>query len=52
MDAVRSSELAPLPLGEQDDPNPDVRVLCVDVPPGNQDLSILFSPRWDGQVTG
>lgn len=50
MDAVRNLALAPLPKGEKDDPNTGIQVLCVDVPEGDHDVVIIFSPRWGEEV--
>lgn len=47
MDAVRSPIDPQLPPGETDAPNPDVRVLCVDILPGHHTVAIIFVPIWD-----
>lgn len=49
IDAAYGGEVNPRPTGEEDNVNTGIQVLCVDIPRGNHDISILFSPRWDGE---
>lgn len=47
-DAVRYSDDPALPEGQTDQPNPGVSVLTIDLPAGQYNLQVLFSPQWDG----
>lgn len=45
---VRLASDPPLPAGSwsQDQPNPGVTVLTIDVPNGAQTVQVLFNPQW------
>lgn len=46
LQAVRAADDAPLPDGGSDLPNTGVTVLAIDVPPGNQTVSVTLTPLW------
>lgn len=45
---VRYADDPPLPAGAQDQPNPGVTVLTIDLQPGQYSLQVLFTPQWEG----
>lgn len=45
---VRYSDDPALPSGQQDQQNPGVTVLTIDLPAGQYSLQVLFTPQWDG----
>jgi hypothetical protein len=46
MDAERLPGDRPLPQGANDVPNTGVQVWCVEIPPGNHTMAVIFAPRW------
>jgi hypothetical protein len=51
---VRYDTDPPLPPGEinQDQPNPGVTVLTIDIPTGTNSIQVLFNPQWSGMSSG
>lgn len=49
----RYSTDPPLPSGDinQDQPNPGVTVLLIEIPIGTSSIQVLFNPQWDGMTT-
>lgn len=48
--AARSQDDPPLPAGEQnqDQPNPTVTAVSIELDAGTYDIQVLFNPQWDG----
>lgn len=51
-DPVRYSDDPALPQDQVDQPNTGVTVLTIDLPAGQYNLQVLFSPQWDGMSSG
>lgn len=47
---VRYPTDPPTPADSPDQQNPDVMVVVIKVPAGNQNLQVLFTPKWDGNA--
>ena len=45
---VPTGNLAPLPSGASNSPNPGITVLTIDIPAGTTNLQVLFNPQWEG----
>lgn len=41
----------PLPAGWEDEPNPGVNVLAINIAAGTTTVSVLFSPNWNSSYT-
>ncbi|KIW13005.1 hypothetical protein PV08_08192 [Exophiala spinifera] len=46
MEAVRLPDSPPLPVNGTDLPNTGVTVLAIDIAPGTQTVSVVFTPHW------
>lgn len=52
MKPIRLDTDPPLPAGVEDQPNPTVTVLTIQMQPGQYSLQVLFNPQWPGMSTG
>lgn len=43
-----SDPALPTDAASQDQPNPGVTVLTIQIPTGQQTVQVLFNPQWDG----